>query len=198
VAAVWGWREKTPSQGMPVSAVRLTAILTITLAVGLIWLTTGRAAVTGYGLTLVLGLGIGLGYMSGLSSLPGNIEAATDPRAVLVRDRRAVLVIGLVFAVYSLAAGAMAGFAVASRIGLVIGATAGLIFGAATGLIFSGFEKAWPSYMLARGWLTLQHRLPWSLPGFLVDAHQRGVLRQAGAVYQFRHIELQHRLATRL
>jgi len=32
---------------------------------------------------------------------------------------------------------------------------------------------------------------------FLADAHQRGVLRQAGAVYQFRHIELQHRLATR-
>jgi hypothetical protein len=33
--------------------------------------------------------------------------------------------------------------------------------------------------------------------GFLADAHQRGVLRQAGAVYQFRHIELQHRLANR-
>jgi hypothetical protein len=32
---------------------------------------------------------------------------------------------------------------------------------------------------------------------FLADAHQRGILRQAGAVYQFRHIELQHRLATR-
>jgi hypothetical protein len=33
--------------------------------------------------------------------------------------------------------------------------------------------------------------------GFLADAHKRGVLRQAGAVYQFRHIELQHRLANR-
>jgi hypothetical protein len=31
---------------------------------------------------------------------------------------------------------------------------------------------------------------------FLADAHQRGVLRQAGAVYQF-HVELQRRLATR-
>ena len=30
--------------------------------------------------------------------------------------------------------------------------------------------------------------------GFLDDAHRRGVLRQVGAVYQFRHIELQHRL----
>jgi len=26
---------------------------------------------------------------------------------------------------------------------------------------------------------------------------RRGILRQAGAVYQFRHIDLQHRLATR-
>jgi hypothetical protein len=33
---------------------------------------------------------------------------------------------------------------------------------------------------------------------FLDDAHRRrGVLRQAGAVYQFRHIELQHRLSNR-
>jgi hypothetical protein len=32
---------------------------------------------------------------------------------------------------------------------------------------------------------------------FLADAHQRGVLRQVGAVYQFRHIELQRRLANR-
>ena len=32
---------------------------------------------------------------------------------------------------------------------------------------------------------------------FLADAHRRGVLRQAGAFYQFRHIELQHRLANR-
>jgi hypothetical protein len=30
---------------------------------------------------------------------------------------------------------------------------------------------------------------------FLADAHQRGVLRQAGAVYQFRHAELQRHLA---
>ena len=32
---------------------------------------------------------------------------------------------------------------------------------------------------------------------FLEYSHQRGVLRQAGAVYQFRHVELQHRLAKR-
>jgi hypothetical protein len=30
---------------------------------------------------------------------------------------------------------------------------------------------------------------------FLGDAHRRGVLRQAGAVYQFRHARLQDHLA---
>lgn len=51
--------------------------------------------------------------------------------------------------------------------------------------------------MITRRWLALRRRLPWSLMGFLSDAHRRGVLRQAGAVYQFRHIEMQDRLASR-
>ncbi|CAK7287034.1 hypothetical protein SGPA1_41294 [Streptomyces misionensis JCM 4497] len=38
-------------------------------------------------------------------------------------------------------------------------------------------------------------RLPWAVAAFLDDAYQRGVLRQAGAVYQFRHARLQSRLA---
>ncbi len=74
---------------------------------------------------------------------------------------------------------------------------AGLVLGLGGGLVLSMFETAWPSYMLTRGWLAFRHHLPWSLMSFLYDAHQRGVLRQAGAVYQFRHLELQRRLATR-
>jgi hypothetical protein len=44
---------------------------------------------------------------------------------------------------------------------------------------------------LARAALPLTGRLPWALTGFLNDAYSRGVLRQAGAVYQFRHVTLQ-------
>jgi hypothetical protein len=34
---------------------------------------------------------------------------------------------------------------------------------------------------------------------FLADAHQHhGVLRQTGAVYQFRHLDLQRRLTTQV
>jgi hypothetical protein len=54
----------------------------------------------------------------------------------------------------------------------------------------------WPSYMIVKTWLAF-HRVPWPLMDFLADAHSRGVLRQTGAVYQFRHIELQRRLANR-
>jgi hypothetical protein len=39
--------------------------------------------------------------------------------------------------------------------------------------------------------LPLTVRLPWKLTGFLQDAYDRGILRQAGAVYEFRHHTLQ-------
>jgi uncharacterized membrane protein YhhN len=53
----------------------------------------------------------------------------------------------------------------------------------------------WGSFTLTRFWLAATLRLPWPLMSFLADAHQRQVLRQVGAVYQFRHIDLQHHLA---
>ncbi|MEJ8669506.1 hypothetical protein WKI71_17005 [Streptomyces sp. MS1.AVA.1] len=57
---------------------------------------------------------------------------------------------------------------------------------------------AWGQWLvLTRIWLPLTGRLPWSVITFLEDAYQRGVLRQAGAVYQFRHARLQHHLARR-
>jgi hypothetical protein len=62
-----------------------------------------------------------------------------------------------------------------------------------------GFGRtAWGWFAAARCWLALRGRLPWRLMGFLADAHERrGVLRQAGASYQFRHAELQRHLAGR-
>ncbi|MEZ0094419.1 hypothetical protein [Streptacidiphilus sp. EB129] len=49
--------------------------------------------------------------------------------------------------------------------------------------------------MQTRLWLPLTGKLPWDTVAFLDDAYQRGVLRQTGAVYQFRHLRLQHHLA---
>jgi hypothetical protein len=48
----------------------------------------------------------------------------------------------------------------------------------------------------ARAWLSCGRLLPWRSMAFLADAHQRGILRQVGAEYQFRHIRLQERLSS--
>lgn len=57
-------------------------------------------------------------------------------------------------------------------------------------------QTAWPYFEVARIYLKLRREIPLDLMTFLQDAHERrGVLRQAGAVYQFRHIDLQRHLA---
>ena len=56
---------------------------------------------------------------------------------------------------------------------------------------------AWVQWLLfVRFWLPLTDRLPWRIWTFLTDANHRGVLRQTGAVYQFRHAHLQDHLAS--
>ena len=131
------------------------------------------------------------GILAGLVGKPGSLARVTNPGAVLARDRRMALLVMLV-------GGVVGGFGFGLRSG---GLAGGLVFGL-TGSLTVGFgvsmyETEWPSYLLIRWWLALRGQLPWPLMSFLADAHRRGVLRQAGAVYQFRHIELQHRLANR-
>ncbi|MEU6393645.1 NACHT domain-containing protein [Streptomyces sp. NPDC046939] len=76
--------------------------------------------------------------------------------------------------------------------GLAVGLTVGLAAGFFAGLR----ETAWPQFAVTRVCLTMRNRVPWSLMAFLQDAHEhRGVLRQVGTVYQFRHIGLQRYLA---
>jgi len=54
---------------------------------------------------------------------------------------------------------------------------------------------AWPAYEFVRVALKLERRVPWRLMRFLDDAHHLGIVRQAGAMYQFRHATLQDHLA---
>lgn len=75
--------------------------------------------------------------------------------------------------------------------GFLIGAAGGLGGAAAYMLAFT----AWGQWLtLSRIWLPLTGKLPWDLVAFLDDAYHRGVLRQTGAVYQFRHIRLRQHL----
>jgi len=121
-----------------------------------------------------------------------DLSAVASPPAVLSRDRRFATALGALFgAGAGILAGILAGIWVGA--GVEIGTGVGILVGA----ISSFTLAAWPCYEFARIWFALRRQLPWRLMSFLSDAHRRGVLRQAGAVYQFRHIELQHRLATR-
>jgi hypothetical protein len=75
-----------------------------------------------------------------------------------------------------------------------LGVWYGVALGLGTGMA-GLISRAWGSFCLARSWLALRGRLPWRLMRFLDDAHRRGVLRQSGAVYQFRHATLRDHLA---
>jgi len=134
---------------------------------------------------------------TGLQSVPSNLALAASPTGVLARDRRAALTAWLAFALgFGLIAEALT-FLKFVHGSTWVWVTAGSAFGFVFGVMVSSAKMAWPLYILCRGLLTLRHNLPWSLMRFLDDAHHRGVLRQVGAIYQFRHIKLQDRLATR-
>jgi len=172
-----------PSRDMRISAGRFGFALVAGLVAGLI--AGGR-----FGLSA----GLAAGPALGLVAVPGDPAAAPSPQAMLARDRRAALLLMLVA---GLAAGLGFGLGATLAGGLRFGLAVGLAAGFVAGLFVSWTRTAWPSYILTTGWLAFRHRLPWPLMNFLADAHERGVLRQAGAVYQFRHIDLQHRLASR-
>ncbi|GGP95883.1 NACHT and WD40 repeat domain-containing protein [Streptomyces roseolilacinus] len=71
----------------------------------------------------------------------------------------------------------------------------GLLLPGAAFTLLLLMSRAWPRFVVARVWLAANGRLPWRLMDFLADARRRGILRQAGGAYQFRHIRLQEALA---
>jgi MFS family permease len=159
----------------------------------LIGLGNGRQVGLVYGAIfgLTIGLVSGIGIIVGLAT-PRDVKTAASPIDLLASDRKntirqllvAIGVIGTVFAV-----------AVAFFLGVVLGVVNGVALGVAFGAVAGLGFNAWGWWLvLARIWLPLTGRLPWQVLTFLDDAYQRGVLRQAGAVYQFRHARLQDHL----
>jgi hypothetical protein len=153
-----------------------------------------------------------LGAFTGLVAgrVRGQAPQAEDPstitpRSVLRNDRRATIAtIGSVVFASCVSTGLAARLvhqhaASAATTQLAVGAV-GLLIGTVTGLVVAVFanpRSSWLSYVAARCYLAVRGHLPWRLMRFLANAHERGVLRQAGAVYQFRHVRLQDYLATR-
>jgi hypothetical protein len=164
-------------------ALGLVGVFVIVLVFGLLG---------GFGVRLGVGLegGLILLFLLGLAGLlddflrrPVDTTLAVTPRSVHHRDRTVTIVRGLTG---GLTLGLAFGLSGRFSGGLAVGLTAGLAVGLVGG--------AWGRFTLVRGWLALRGYLPWRLLGFLDDAHRLGVLRQTGAVYQFRHALLHDHL----
>ncbi|HEY3712615.1 MAG TPA: helix-turn-helix domain-containing protein [Amycolatopsis sp.] len=154
----------------------------------------------------VFGLAAGLvfGFVSWLES-PLDIGSAASPAGLLNTNRTTVVfqlllwvpvfgvAVGLgMISVIGLAQGFLGPFV----FGLDNALTVGLASGLGGGLGYALSFTAWGQWVVfSRLWLPLTGQLPWAVMAFLDDAYQRGVLRQSGAVYQFRHARLQDRLS---
>ncbi|MEU6408791.1 BTAD domain-containing putative transcriptional regulator [Microbispora sp. NPDC046933] len=97
---------------------------------------------------------------------------------------------------YGLAGAVIGGQVMTPTSTFASGLAVGGVFGLAVGLTVAS-SRAWGAFAVTRAWLALSGRAPLRLIRFLDDAHRRGVLRQTGAVYQFRHARLRDHLANR-
>ncbi|MCX4966643.1 NACHT domain-containing protein [Streptomyces sp. NBC_00654] len=143
------------------------------------------------GLGIGLGAGLTLGLMTGVEALI-ETKSSVSPSDLLNTNRTTVLAQVLAM---GLTVGLGYGTVVATINNLTLGVASGIVTGVMVA-IGACTLTAWGRWVvLVRIWLPLTGRLPRAVNAFLDDAYERGVLRRAGAVYQFRHARLRDRLA---
>ncbi|RZQ62393.1 helix-turn-helix domain-containing protein [Amycolatopsis suaedae] len=169
-----------------------------------------RATLIDAGLCAVI-FGLACGAVFALAALleaPANLTTATSPADLLAANRTTTLrLTGVLAVVLTLAIG-LGGYLIVTGWRAVAGDFGGVIWGLPNGLLIGliGGLSAGAGYIVAfTAWghwllftrirLPLTGRLPWAVTALLDDAYRRGVLRQSGAVYQFRHARLQEHLA---
>jgi NACHT domain len=131
-----------------------------------------------------------VGWVLTSLAVPVDVSSAVAPRVLLQRTRWVYVLrcVGALTMVAALWLWTGTTIAVAYACVTVAGFVIVAVLGSAAG-------GAWPRYLEARFRLSFRRRLPWRTMSFLSDAHERGVLRQVGAAYQFRHVRLQEQLA---
>ncbi|MFE7076676.1 NACHT domain-containing protein [Streptomyces sp. NPDC057620] len=190
----------TPGAGPGTTAVHPTNLRSVLPDAGRDWLTQGPAAgVVARDLPQILVSGLLIGVVGGCVcgvyralSVPSDLMRAASPGLSLRTDRTASLtrggMVALLVALVCVPVVATPG----DWGGLVhLGTQLWLPLGTAALAL-----SAWGRFLVARSWLAATGQLPWRLMAFLDEAHQRGVLRQSGAGFEFRHLRLQAQLAT--
>ncbi|MFE7128527.1 NACHT domain-containing protein [Streptomyces sp. NPDC057617] len=139
---------------------------------------------------------------------PTDTALAESPAGMLARDRRSALALGWLGPLRPWREGDPLGYLVLPSVMLAgwylqlgqeqVSTADWVVVGGGTLLcwqLHAVAVSAWGRFTVARLWFALCGQLPLRLLDFLEDAHRRGVLRQSGGIYQFRHIELRNRLA---
>jgi len=162
----------------------LTAGITAALAIGL-----AAGLASGHPPALIAGPIAGLVFMIGswvwiAAYEPAPSKTAVSPQSLLRDDRRGCIVVGIT-----------AGSAFGVIFGLALGLRIGVIAVVALTIVVTLVVSLWGTFMVARVWLAAKCGLPLNIMGFLYEAHERGVLRQEGPHYRFRHRLLHERLA---
>ncbi|MFF2129764.1 NACHT domain-containing protein [Streptomyces olivochromogenes] len=211
----WSARDTNPSSGIRWSW-RGKSWLTVGLPFGLVFgfiaggvVQTVRGWLYGTMTGLVVGLLFAL--MGGVRSVHPDLDKAVGPGTVLRRDRRTFLAITLAVGITgAITFGIAEAYGSTILFGISFWSLAGIrslftsalyawfTFGIPLGFILGLARSVWMRFLVARTALATAGHVPWRFMSFLADAHEgRGVLRQAGAVYQFRHLDLQRHLAQR-
>jgi len=161
----------------------VTAGITASVALGL---SSGLSQ--GNGHPIWSGLGAGLVFFVSAWIFVGIFQPAQDkfvvsPQSLLDRDRIASLVVaataGVAFGVvFGIALGPL--FAVVALVALIVSVALTV--------------SMWGAFTVCRVWLALTGMCPLGIMSFLNEAYVRGVLRQVGGSYQFRHTELKEAL----
>ncbi|MBU2664342.1 NACHT domain-containing protein [Actinoplanes bogorensis] len=187
------WRmrtgEKASRRARHVVSTSLSVTLTYGLVLGaIIWLLLDRPfeAVVTVVVWFVFGLlaGVVREFTTYFAEGDADVSGATDPVGLMRDDRRRAVAMAI-------AGGTVIFGSTSFFVGVPTATVMALLSTVGIGLGFGAFGK----FELARLWCGSHGWLPWRTTAFLVDAHRRGVLRQAGGVWQFRHAVLRDRLA---
>ncbi|MFJ2828507.1 NACHT domain-containing protein [Streptomyces sp. NPDC087263] len=187
-----GWLAFDTESRRPTSGLRWTPNW-LWLAIGTVaTLFLTKAVQLSFPMAGTVGLAIFITF--GLGATAADTALEVGPMALWSRDRR-------IFWALTLAVTTTAGLGIWVPLAVngvsATGQITALGIALWLGLTVAFTKTAWGAFASAQYHLALRHRLPRNLMAFLADAHQyRGVLRQVGAVYQFRHIDLQRHLAS--